>query len=93
MPVASFDKRNIAIRNKKAKKIQQISVDIDKEILTVFRETIYYRMGLKRGDFKTAIEVAMLDYIQKYSKSKNSMDFVKRIKEEWDYEHKLQSEL
>ena len=64
------------------KKIVQISVDIDKEILARFRETIYYKMGLKKGDFKTAVELAMLDYIQKHSKSKNSLDFVKRIKEE-----------
>lgn len=64
------------------KKIRQISVDIDKEILVRFRETIYYKMGLKKGDFKTAIEQAMLDYILKHSKSKNSIDFVKRIKEE-----------
>lgn len=80
--MASFDKRNIAIRNKKAKKIQQISVNIDKEILVRFRETVYHRMGLKRGDCKTAIEVTIVDYIQKYSKSKNSMDFVKCVKEE-----------
>ena len=64
------------------KKVRQISVDIDKEILARFRETIYYKMGLKKGDFKTAVELAMLDYIQKHSKSKDSLDFVKRIKEE-----------
>lgn len=64
------------------KKIRQISVDIDKKILARFRETIYYKMGLKKGDFKTAVELAMLDYIQKHSKSKYSLDFVKRTKEE-----------
>ncbi len=64
------------------KKSQQISVDIDREILARFRETIYYRMGLKKGDFKTAVELAMLDYIQRHSKSKDSLGFVKRIKEE-----------
>ena len=64
------------------KKVRQISVDIDKEILARFRETIYYKMGLKKGDFKTAVELAMLDYIQKHSKSKDLLDFVKRTKEE-----------
>jgi len=64
------------------KKIRQISVNIDKETLARFRETIYYKMGLKKGDFKTAVELAMLDYIQKHSKSKDSLDFVKQIKEE-----------
>ena len=68
--------------NLKNKKIRQIAVDIDKEILARFRETIYHKTGLKKGDFKAAIEHAMLDYILRYSKSKNSLDFVKRIKEE-----------
>ena len=62
------------------KKIRQISVDIDSEILSRFRETIYYKMGLRKGDFKMAVELAMLDYIQKHSKSKDSLDFVKQIK-------------
>ena len=72
--------QNTNLRNK-SKKIRQIAVEIDKEILARFRETIYHKTGLKKGDFKTAIEHAMLDYILRYSKSKNSLDFVKRIKE------------
>jgi len=74
-------RRTPSLRNKN-KKIRQIAVDIDKEILARFRETIYHKTGLKKGDFKTAIEHAMLDHILKHSKSKNSLDFVKRIKEE-----------
>ena len=74
-------RQNTNLRNK-SKKIRQIAVDIDKEILARFRETIYHKTGLKKGDFKAAIEHAMLDYILRYSKSKNSLDFVKRIKEE-----------
>ena len=73
-------RQNTNLRNK-SKKIRQIAVDIDKEILARFRETIYHKTGLKKGDFKAAIEHAMLDYILRYSKSKNSLDFVKRIKE------------
>lgn len=74
-------RKNTNLRNK-GKKIRQISVDINKEILAKFRETIYHKTGLKKGDFKTAIEHAMLDYILKYSKSKDSIDFVKYMKEE-----------
>lgn len=74
-------RQNTNLKNK-SKKIRQIAVDIDKEILARFRETIYHKTGLKKGDFKTTIEYAMLDYILRYSKSKNSLDFVKRIKEE-----------
>ena len=74
-------RQNTNLRNK-SKKIRQIAVEIDKEILARFRETIYHKTGLKKGDFKAAIEHAMLDYILRYSKSKNSLDFVKRIKEE-----------
>jgi len=74
-------RQNTNLRNK-SKKIRQIAVEIDKEILARFRETIYHKTGLKKGDFKTAIEHVMLDHILKHSKSKNSLDFVKRIKEE-----------
>ena len=74
-------RQNPNLRNK-SKKIRQISVNIDEEILARFRETIYHRAGLKKGDFKTAIEQAMLDYIQKHTKSKDSIDFVKHMKEE-----------
>lgn len=73
--------KNTNLRNK-SKKIRQIAVDIDKEILAKFRETIYHKTGLKKGDFKTAIEHAMLDHILKHSKSKDSIDFVKYMKEE-----------
>lgn len=60
-------RRNPVLENK-SKKIRQISVNIDKEILARFRETVYHKTGLKKGDFRTAIEVTMLDYIKKYSK-------------------------
>ena len=73
-------RKNTNLRNN-GKKIRQIAVDVDKEVLAKFRETIYHKTGLKKGDFKAAIEHAMLDYILKYSKSKDSIDFVKYMKE------------
>lgn len=61
----------------------QITVNLDDKLLDIFRETIYYRTGLRRGDFKTAIEDAMLDYILKHTNSdSSSRQFAKNIKKE-----------
>ncbi|MGQ0376379.1 MAG: hypothetical protein ACT4OW_02605 [Nitrososphaerota archaeon] len=60
----------------------QINAKIDEEILKEFRDVIYTRMGLKKGDFKKSLEDAMLDYIVKYSKSSSAKEFAKRAKEE-----------
>jgi len=60
----------------------QINARIDEAILTEFRDVIYTKHGLKKGDFKKTLEDAMLEYIIKYAKSKNAKDFAKRVKVE-----------
>lgn len=47
--------------------VTQVNANIDEEIVRKFRHIIYTRDGLKKGDFKNALEEAMLGYIQKYS--------------------------
>ncbi|MGQ0376380.1 MAG: hypothetical protein ACT4OW_02610 [Nitrososphaerota archaeon] len=44
----------------------QISAKIDDGILKNFRDTIYFQYGLKKGDFKKALEDAMSEYVKKY---------------------------
>ena len=44
-----------------------INAKIDDKLVKEFRHVIYSRHGLKKGDFKNALEEAMLDYIRKYS--------------------------
>jgi len=44
----------------------QISAKIDDTILESFRETIYFQYGLKKGDFRKALEDAMSEYIKKH---------------------------
>jgi len=46
----------------------QITTKIRDEILKEFRDVVYTKYGLRRGDLKLAIEEAMTDYIQKYRK-------------------------
>ena len=60
----------------------QINAKVDDIILKQFRDVIYTRMGLKKGDFKKSLEDAMLDYIMKYSKSETAKEFAKRVKAE-----------
>ena len=60
----------------------QINAKIDEEILKEFRDVIYTRLGLRKGDFKKSLEEAMLDYIIRYSKSDGAKDFAKRAKAE-----------
>jgi hypothetical protein len=60
----------------------QINAKIGEKILKEFRDVIYNRTGLKKGDFKKSLEDAMLDYILKYSKSPSAKEFAKRTKEE-----------
>jgi hypothetical protein len=47
-----------------------INAKIDDDLVKEFRHVIYERHGLKKGDFKNALEEAMLDYIRKYSDEK-----------------------
>lgn len=44
-----------------------INAKVDDKLVKQFRHVIYERHGLKKGDFKNALEEAMLDYIGKYS--------------------------
>jgi len=46
--------------------MSQISTNIDAKMLVEFRKIIFYKYGLKKGDFKKALEEAMADYVQKY---------------------------
>jgi hypothetical protein len=48
-------------------KVAIINAKIDDKLVKEFRHVIYNRHGLKKGDFKNALEEAMLDYIRKYS--------------------------
>ena len=47
----------------------QINAKINDTLLKEFRHIIYEKYGLKKGDFKQALEAAMADYVIKYSKS------------------------
>ena len=48
-----------------------INANVDDNLVKEFRRVIYERHGLKKGDFKNALEEAMLDYICKYSAKKD----------------------
>ncbi len=45
--------------------MSQISTNIDAKMLEEFRKINFYKYGLRKGDFKKALEEAMADYIQK----------------------------
>jgi hypothetical protein len=47
-----------------------INAKVDDNLVKEFRHVIYERHGLKKGDFKNALEEAMLDYIRKYAAEK-----------------------
>lgn len=59
----------------------QINTQIDDEILGEFRDVIYKKRGLKKGDFKMSLQEAIIDYVLKYSKSKTAREFAKNAKE------------
>ena len=44
-----------------------INANVDDGLIKKFRHVIYSNHGLKKGDFKNALEEAMLDYVRKYS--------------------------
>ena len=56
-----------------------IGCKVDDTIHGHFLETIKQYQILKRGDFSKIIELAMLDYIIKYSNSSQSEELVKRF--------------
>jgi len=58
----------------------QINAKIDDELVRKFRHVVYTKDGLKKGDFKKAIEEAMIDYIKKYSDSKSLREMAERAK-------------
>ena len=60
----------------------QITANLDDRLLKEFRDVIYNRSGLRKGDFKKSLIDAMLDYIIRYSKSDGAKDFAKRAKAE-----------
>src|SRR3989344_9638337 len=49
--------------------MEHINATIDDKILHEFRDVIYKRKGLRKGDFQQSLEEAMLEYVLKYSKS------------------------
>lgn len=51
------------------KKMSQINTRIDDDVLDGFREVIFHKYGLKKGDFKKALEEALQDYIQKHNET------------------------
>ena len=55
-----------------------INADIEQETLNYFRDVIYSKSGLKKGDFKNALEDAILEYILKYSETWPAKDFAKK---------------
>ena len=78
----NYDHSYLYMRGNVDDTMTQINAKIDEQILREFRDVIYTRLGLKKGDFKKSLEDAMLDYILKYSKSDNAKDFAKRVKSE-----------
>ena len=44
-----------------------INAKVDDNLVKEFRHVIYEKYGLKKGDFKNALEEAMLDYIRKHA--------------------------
>jgi len=60
----------------------QINAKIDDEIIREFREVIFKKSGLKKGDFKNTLEEAILDYVKKHNKSYNAKSYATRVKAE-----------
>jgi len=55
-----------------------INVNIDEEVLKEFRDVIYKKSGLKKGDFKNTLQEAIIEYVKKNSKSYNEKSYAKR---------------
>ncbi len=49
----------------------QITANLDDRLLKEFRDVIYNKSGLRKGDFKKSLEEAIKEYITKYSNNKN----------------------
>jgi hypothetical protein len=51
-----------------------INAKIDDVLVGKFRHVVYTKYGLKKGDFKRALEEAMLDYVRKYSPNNSELN-------------------
>lgn len=49
----------------------QITANLDAKILKEFRDVIYNKSGLRKGDFKKSLEDAIQEYITKHSNEKS----------------------
>jgi hypothetical protein len=56
-----------------------INAKVDDKLVKDFRHVIYERHGLKKGDFKNALEEAMLDYISKYAEEGSDLNKLAEI--------------
>lgn len=56
-----------------------INAKVDDKLVKEFRHVIYERHGLKKGDFKNALEEAMLDYISKYAEEGSDLNKLAEI--------------
>jgi len=45
----------------------QITANLDEKLIKEFRDVIYNKSGLRKGDFKNSLEEAIKEYITKYS--------------------------
>ncbi len=61
--------------------MRAINAKIDEQIFQEFRDVVYRRTGLRKGDFTKSLEESMLDYILKYSKSESAKAHAKKMKE------------
>lgn len=62
--------------------MHHINATVDDKILHEFRDVIYRKKGLRKGDFQKSLEEAMLEYVIKYSKSEKTKDLAKHVKKE-----------
>lgn len=59
-----------------------INATVDDKILHEFRDVVYRRKGLRKGDLQESLEEAMLEYVIKYSTSEKTKDLAKHVKKE-----------
>ena len=45
----------------------QITANLDDRLIKEFRDVIYNKSGLRKGDFKKSLEEAIKEYITKYT--------------------------
>ena len=57
---------------KNYKKNVQINAKIDEDILNHFRELIFKKSGLRKGDFSKFLQISMKEYVEKHGKKELS---------------------